>query len=145
MPIVEWNNSYATGIKQFDEDHEHLVTLLNKTFDAFIAHETAEKLGKILLELMAYSEYHFEEEERWMQKFGFPFLTEHAMQHEEFSREMVAFHKDFIDGNELIAPGILTYLKDWLVHHILHSDAKFAQFDRTAMVPGQFDICSEFL
>lgn len=133
MPIVEWNNSYALGIQQFDEHHQHLVALLNNIFDAFIAHETTEKLGKILHELLAYCKYHFEEEEQWMRKFDFPFFKEHVLQHEVFSREIEAFQKEFDGGNELIAPGILAYLRDWLIGHILHSDAKLGQFEYAAV------------
>jgi len=129
MPIVEWKNSYALGIKQFDEHHQHLVTLLNNTFDAFIAHETVEKLGNILHELIAYSKYHFEEEERWMRTSNFPLLQEHVKQHEEFSVKMEIFYKEFMDRNVLIAPGVMSYLKDWLIHHILQADAKLANFN----------------
>jgi len=141
VPLVDWNNSYALGIREFDEHHEHLVTLLNKTFDAFVANNTMDKLGTILHELMAYSKYHFGEEERWMCKYDFPFYQEHLKQHEDFSREMEAFQKEFINGNDFIAPGVLSYLKDWLIHHILDSDAKLGQFECETGKRGQFETC----
>lgn len=141
MPLVQWNNSYSLGIREFDEHHKHLVELLNKTFDAFVAYKTMDKLGTILHELMAYSEYHFSEEVRWMFRYDFPHYHEHVKQHEDFSREMEAFHQEFIKGNDFIAPGVLSYLKDWLIHHILDSDAKLAQFECAAEKPGQFEVC----
>jgi len=53
-------------------------------------------------------------------------------QHEDFSREMEAFQKQFIKGNDFIAPGVLSYLKDWLMRRILDSDAKLGQFECAA-------------
>ncbi len=50
---------------------------------------------------------------------------------------MEAFRQEFVNGNDLIAPGVLSYLKDWLLNHILCSDVKLRQFEGTLGAPGQ--------
>jgi len=80
---------------------------------------------------MDYSDYHFEAEERWMLTHGFPQFDEHVRQHEDFFREMADFHQDLVNGNALVAAGVLTYLKDWLINHILNADTEFYHFEGT--------------
>ncbi len=66
MPIIEWNEQFVLGVPEFDEHHQHLVMLLNKTYDDFINGASKETLSLILDELIDYATYHFAAEEHWM-------------------------------------------------------------------------------
>ena len=131
MPIITWNESYMLGIENIDAHHEHLVKLLNDTFDALVARESGEKLEGIFKELISYTSYHFAAEEDLMAAGGYPKMEEHAHQHIEFADEINAFHRELQDGNALITVGLLTYLKDWLIKHILQTDTEFVSYELT--------------
>ena len=128
MPIVRWNDSYLLGIENIDSHHEHLVELLNNTYDTLVEHEVGKKIEIIFNELIAYSNYHFAAEERLMYMSAYPKMSEHVRQHAVFSEEIDRFQKQFHNGNALITVGVLTYLKDWLIDHILNIDAEFGKY-----------------
>jgi hemerythrin len=128
MPIIDWDDVCLLGVKHFDEHHEHLITLLNQTYDMLIKSEPAENLGKVLDELIDYADYHFEAEERSMHENGYAQMFEHIHEHEAFYEQVLRFRQDFVDGKALVTVGVLTFLKDWLINHITKSDADFAVF-----------------
>jgi hemerythrin len=131
MSIVNWNESYLLGIDDIDSHHEHLVALLNDTYDTIVARESAGKIEKIFDDLIAYSKYHFAAEESMMNTLAYPKLDEHVLLHDAFSREIDRFQSEFHNGNTLITVGVLTYLKDWLINHILTNDVDFGKFKST--------------
>jgi hemerythrin len=63
VPLFTWNDSYLLGVKEFDEHHQHLVDLLNMSFDAFENNTHPTKLEPIIEELIDYATYHFAAEE----------------------------------------------------------------------------------
>jgi hemerythrin-like metal-binding protein len=134
MPIVRWHESYSLGIEPIDSHHEHLVDLLNNTYDSLVEHEVGEKIDIIFDELIAYSKYHFAAEEHLMDTSAYPKMDEHVRQHDAFSKKIDRFQKQFHDGNALITVGVLAYLKDWLIDHILYLDAEFVRFKSTLAI-----------
>ena len=74
MPIVEWNSLCIVGLKKFDEDHQQLIHLLNKTYDLFMHNEPQKNLFIVIDDLVDYSKYHFAEEESLMKKVFYPGL-----------------------------------------------------------------------
>ncbi|NTV48416.1 MAG: hemerythrin family protein [Geobacteraceae bacterium] len=128
MPFVNWDESFETGIKQFDAHHQHLVGLLNKAYDDFICAAPDENLGFIIYELIDYTIYHFTAEEDEMQKHSYPNLVEHKQEHDSFVQRVSGLKDAFDKGNRHLSLEVLTYLKIWLKHHILESDAEIGRF-----------------
>jgi len=125
MPIIEWNNLFLLGLKQFDDDHQQLVRLLNKTYDSFINNEPKSSLSVVIDELVDYAIYHFAEEEHWMKSTGYPELEMHIFQHDIFSKRVVDFQSAYQEGSAPLTLELLTFLKDWLSDHILVTDKEF--------------------
>ncbi|OGU15508.1 MAG: hypothetical protein A2076_12620 [Geobacteraceae bacterium GWC2_53_11] len=132
MPFVEWDTSFNTGITQFDEHHQHLVDLLNKTYDDYILGAPDDAFGAVLTGLIEYAGYHFDAEASWMREHSYPKLTEHLREHDSFVLKATRFQQDFQNGNVSISLDVLTFLKTWLKHHILESDADYGRFIRQA-------------
>jgi hemerythrin len=81
VPILEWQDNFKVGVEQFDCHHEHLIELLNATYDNFVVDYHVSKHGKILDALVDYSTYHFSAEERWMKENNYPKFAEHLNYH----------------------------------------------------------------
>jgi hemerythrin len=128
MPFIEWDISFAIGVQQFDEHHQHLMRLLNKAYDDFICAAPDENLGFILKELIDYAGYHFKAEEDLLLKNSYAKLNEHKGEHELFSQSILKFQNDFHCGKAFISLDVLTFLKKWLHTHILESDAEYGRF-----------------
>jgi hemerythrin len=128
MPIFEWNNLFLLGLKRFDEDHQHLVRLLNTTYDSFIHNGSKCNLNTVIDELSDYALYHFTEEEYWMKETGYPGLDMHISQHDIFSTRVVEFKRRHQKCDAKLTLELLTFLKEWLTDHILGSDKEFGFF-----------------
>jgi hemerythrin len=128
MPVVEWNDSFRIGVKQFDEHHKHLVSLLNKTYDAFVNAAPVEEYNAILNELCDYASYHFMEEELWMSIKSYPKAGPHIEEHNYFIRRLQKIRQDYRQGNSGLSLEIMTFLSTWLAEHILKIDADYGRF-----------------
>jgi hemerythrin len=128
MPVVVWNDSYLLGIERFDQHHKHLVGLLNATYDAFNAGTTIGKIESVLQELIDYSAYHFTSEERSMSECSYPGLARHKEEHERFIRRITEMDFDFRKVSKDVSLDIILFLKEWLINHILKSDAEYGVF-----------------
>lgn len=131
MSFLIWEDSFATGIEQFDEHHRKLLQLLNKTYDDFMSAAPDEELIPVLDELQQYATYHFSAEEAWMTAHHFPGLAEHRQEHLDFAKSIFLFRTDFDQGKADLSLEVLTFLKKWLRQHILESDADYARFNMT--------------
>jgi len=132
MPIAEWKQEYELGIQPFDDHHQHLFALLNKTYDIFVNDAPKEELALILDELIDYAVYHFAAEEYWMRRNRYPALDQHACQHDHFSRRAVELQTSYAKGETGLTLEVLQFLNSWLSEHILKSDAAFKQFSPPA-------------
>ncbi len=128
MPTIEWNTQYNVGLKEFDDDHQKLVHLLNKTYDLFMHNESNNNLIMVIDDLVNYSRYHFAEEERLMKKTFYPGLEMQSYQHAIFSKKVVEFQENYHDGVADLSLEIFTFLKAWLINHIVDSDKEFGYF-----------------
>lgn len=84
MLMIVWNDTFDIGVQQFDEQHKHLVGLLNQAYMNFIAGEPTERVERILYELVGYFTYHFKAEESWMHEHSYPVLGELRAEHDRF-------------------------------------------------------------
>ena len=128
MPIIEWDTRLEIGISSFDEHHKHLVSILNSTYDALICEAPADIVGDFLAELFDYAGYHFVAEESWMKAVGFPRVQEHVEEHNRFTQRLVELAREYRVRESSISLEVLTFLKEWLIGHILISDADYGRF-----------------
>ena len=113
MAFINWQSTYELGIKEFDEHHKHLTSLLNKLYDDFTHGANREALGKVLDELVDYTSYHFVAEEYWMLKYNYPGFSWHLKEHNELKDKVDQFKVDYSMGNEEISLDLLMFLMNW--------------------------------
>lgn len=129
MPFIEWEAKYQLGVEQFDLHHKHLVDLLNDAYDMFVSGKVeGGELLRILRELTEYSNYHFNLEENWMGQIGYPKYREHALEHKRFIYKLHEFNKQFKEENSDLTLEIVSFLRRWLLDHILNVDAEYGAF-----------------
>jgi len=126
MPLMEWNNTLLLEVEPFDEHHEHLFCLLNRTYDLIVANASPDSFNELFKELRDYTMYHFSAEELWMHEQDYPLKEMHISQHKSFLEEVVRFEEEFAAKGEPVSLGVLTFIKEWLVHHIYKVDAEYA-------------------
>jgi len=128
MEKIIWNESFSVGVRRIDEQHKELIKMLNKLIEKKDTKVDSETISDILGKMTKYANYHFETEEQYMIEYDYPDYSSHKEQHNEFRKKTVAFCVDTMAYKKTIPTEILSYLKNWLVNHILKSDMKYRAF-----------------
>lgn len=128
IEIFPWNDNLETGIPIIDEQHKNLVDLLNKLIKTLVKQDTVE-LNSIFDELIAYTEYHFDTEEKIWNEYlsDDPWLTSHHEAHVSFLPTVLRI-KNEQENKPLkeVAEEIIKHLIRWLALHIINSDKRMA-------------------
>lgn len=140
MESFHWDKHFVTGLAKVDEQHHHLVDVINQFGDLLIQPEGAafNEIEKIFGELAAYAQYHFAEEEMLMHETGIDprHLEHHRSEHISFLQEVTQMHAGISPENPDKAKSLLKFLTYWLAYHILGSDQCMAK-QIIAMNSGQ--------
>ena len=128
MSLITWNNSLQLGNKTIDTQHQKLVDLINELHDSMKAGKGKDQLGKTLTELVNYTVYHFQTEEKLFEQYGYPEKEGHKKIHTDLLQTAGKIKEDFDSGKIVLAMEVLDFLKKWLNDHILGSDKKSVNF-----------------
>lgn len=119
MSELIWSESLELGVERMDSTHREFVELFNalassptdrrlEAFDRFIVH-TIE---------------HFDQENRWMEKVGFPGC--HKAEHDRVLAVMHEVRKRAEEGDAFLAQRLIDELAGWFEHHANSMDAALA-------------------
>jgi two-component system, NtrC family, sensor kinase len=125
-----WDQRFATGLDKVDQQHRHLVEVVNRVGDLLLdgAEADAGSLRAIFRQLADYTRYHFSEEERLMKEAGLDarYVGTHVGHHAEFVEQVVAMWKSRAAmGNP--SGALHGFLSAWLTSHILGEDQSMAR------------------
>ena len=129
MAYVDWTPKLSVGIDDIDAQHRHFIGLINKAKEAVDAGAPRAAVGEIVADLVGYARIHFETEEKYFGRFGYPHADEHKKEHIKLLAKVVAF-SDRFDSGEDIARELLSFLKEWLAGHLQTHDMEYARYFR---------------
>jgi len=130
MKSFHWDKHFVTGLLDVDQQHHHLVDLINKFGNLLAANELAfDDVEVIFKELADYAHYHFQDEEVLMSRIGIDkrHLDSHIEEHQDFLQEVTSMHADISPDNPNAAKYLLDFLTHWLAYHILGADQNMAR------------------
>jgi len=129
---VQWKDSYSVGVGDLDNDHKRLIELINRFQTAYNYH-TGEKFEiESFNELVNYTKYHFEREEKMMAEAGYPDLAAHKEMHRSMISKVEVFQKEYGERGHEALEGVASFLSDWLIQHINGTDKRYAPYMRRA-------------
>ena len=126
---VTWDNAFSVGFEPIDNQHKELVKMINGLFES--SKEGAAAADKTFLQTIKkaadYARDHFSQEDKYMVQAGFPNLSEHRKQHDDFLETVIKAMQEFETGKT--APiELAQFLKKWLLNHIAVSDKQYAPY-----------------
>jgi hemerythrin len=124
---MQWKAKYEIGIELIDQQHRQLVETLTRLETATVAAQYRE-MGYALKFLVDYTNFHFSEEETFMQKIGYPAYDSHKALHKELIQKLMAILLKLKKGGTLEHQELIDFLMDWLANHILEADKKIGLF-----------------
>lgn len=121
-----FKDEFKTGIESIDNEHKKLFEIANKAYETMTNEFIPDKYDyiiDILNELKEYAATHFKNEEEYMVSVGYKKLFTHRVLHNDFIEKLEEYDLGSIDENQKeVIFGLLEFLNDWLVDHILDSD-----------------------
>ena len=128
MTVIKWRDAYNTGIVQFDQEHHKLVALIDRMFFAIRDGSSKEITEQICADILAYTNYHFTNEEQAMRSAEYPDIDHHIGEHERLKTEAIkhqtTINRKFPEGRA----EFYRLLREWLIQHIQNSDKKYGPY-----------------
>ena len=122
---LEWDDSFATGVKSLDDQHKKLFDMVNDLHDAMQQKRSREAIGSILNRLIEYTASHFSAEEEFFRRSGYPEEAQHKTHHVKLVEQVIDLQKKFQSGEALLTQSVIEFLQDWLINHIKGVDKKY--------------------
>ena len=132
MPI-QWREQLSVGNTAIDDEHKHLLCLLNGIEVLLKRHVSRDPLIAFLDELLDYTQQHFSREEDIMIVAKYPGYTDHKLQHEQLIEELSDIRADIVASdseatlNQRVV-NLMETLKRWLIDHIMKEDKAYSAY-----------------
>ncbi len=126
--LIRWNSTYELGHKEIDTQHQKLVDIINDFYNAFATAQAHNKIGDIIGELVNYTIFHFTAEEEIFKNSTYPQTDEHVKMHKSFVDKLKVYHQEVKDGNMTTTYDLMTFLRDWLIQHIMGTDKTYLAY-----------------
>jgi hemerythrin-like metal-binding protein len=126
----QWGKSFVTGLEIVDDQHHHLVDLINKFGSALTENKlNLVDIAVMFKELAQYSDIHFKTEEHLMAEVGVDqrHIDHHKKSHSAFLEDAGVIFADISRDNSEVPRRLLDYLTHWLAYHILGEDQNMAR------------------
>lgn len=126
---MEWSPEYSCRIKAIDQDHQMLFETVGRLSRYHRDGATEQQLQSAIRSLVRYVDEHFEREERFLRRVGYPHFLEHKKQHEHFRLLIRRLQEIFDVEPETVDVGkVRDFLEEWLKTHILREDMKYVPY-----------------
>lgn len=135
MGIIKWQDIYEVHIEEIDSQHRKLVDLVNTMAEAMRTGKGKTVVGKVLKELVEYTAYHFETEEKYFLQHAYPEYEAHKQMHRDLTKRAMDMKKTFDQGKPLVTTQVMLFLTEWLNKHIVEEDRKFGNYVDAAACP----------
>ncbi|MGO8678160.1 MAG: bacteriohemerythrin [Limisphaerales bacterium] len=119
---LQWKDEFLVSVPQVDLQHRKLIEMIGDLEAAMRVGKGKEILGKTLAGVVEYTQYHFSTEERLMADNPYPEGARHKDEHRKLIKTVGDFRTQFDQGAVALTVPVMTFLQDWLVNHILHTD-----------------------
>jgi len=126
---MTWSNDlYLVNVKEIDDEHQRLFQMIAELQSGMRLNYGEEMLADIYIRLLDYTKSHFATEEKLMQAHGFPETKRHLRDHAALAAKVARMEQRRMANNEKLSVKTLTFLYDWLSHHILVTDKNLGRF-----------------
>jgi hemerythrin len=124
--LIVWQPSYNLGIPIVDEQHRGIVSTINSLCYAIQIRHGNEMLRPAIGMVTEYTRIHFEIEEGFLKKCGYPDFEKHRMLHKELTDALSHTSQNSIWNKD--PQEFLGFLKDWWINHICKEDRAFNDY-----------------
>ncbi len=119
-----WKDEYSVGVELIDAQHKMFIGIINELYTAIIDKKEDSILDDIFKQLVSYTQFHFQTEERYFDEFNYEDAEAHKAAHQKLCDQIVELQKQ--ESDIMKDPfKLLDFLEDWLIDHIMGMDMKY--------------------
>lgn len=126
--LFPWKSEYAVQHSGIDGQHQRLVGLVNDLYSAMSEGHGRTAVNHVMTGLTDYTKTHFSYEEQEMSRVAYPDIIQHKEHHRKLLQQVEVFAKSWSNGHTGSVVDLASFLKDWLVNHIGHTDRPLAKY-----------------
>ncbi len=128
MPIIKWEENYSVNIREIDEQHKKLFSIIDEFYEASITERAPEKIEETFKRLIDYADYHLNTEEKYFKQFDYPDKEAHTAQHDDYRKKINEWHKNYKSDVHASSINLMDFLQNWWTNHVIHTDKKYSDF-----------------
>lgn len=127
MDKWQWKEEYSVNHPIMDAHHQQIFAIINKMHDILLYQKDQDKFESYLIELKDYANYHFSEEEQLLTSLNYDGLIKQKTQHQFYQNKIDELILLYRSDKKLIELKTMSFLKEWIIKHILEYDLQYAQ------------------
>lgn len=132
MARIEWRDQMTIDGAVIDQDHRHLIDIVNRFTEMAERFESLGQALEILYALKFYTQTHFQREEDLQRLANYPFADAHAQEHADLiaGLERLIAEAQSDGGSHIheVSTETAHLLHSWLVEHIVGSDLRMRPY-----------------
>jgi len=129
MPVIlEWSNQLATELPLIDEQHQVMITMINRLHSCITEPIHRPQFSVQLEQLSNYAMEHFATEERLMSQYNYPHLARHQAQHALLTQQAYALNQRFLGGDLPLDSTVSESIREWFMNHLQGEDRELGLF-----------------
>jgi len=124
----KWNSDWNTGVENIDAEHNKLFCMFEIFGDACSEGLGASVVASILDDVLEYTIFHFDGEEKQLAQRNYPLLAQHQEIHQDLKDRVAAYRKSVVESDhdrdalEYLGMSVGGFLQDRLIQHIMEKD-----------------------
>jgi hemerythrin-like metal-binding protein len=126
MALFNWYKKYSVDNEELDEHHKKIFYVFNRLYDDCLGHEKPHCIDPLIEEMISYTNYHFSAEEQHMKNLGYNDIDKHIDAHRGFTQRILQLQQTADKDECETTKELIALLGDWLLHHIIEEDKKYA-------------------
>ena len=124
MSFLEWKKEFSVGIQSMDEEHQHMIELINGVYTELREHRDADSIERFLGDVHSAIAGHFALEERLMRESGYVEYEAHKEDHEDLLDQIRDMMDALNDDADAGFRQLEQCLSGWFGRHFSSFDAR---------------------
>jgi len=128
--LQDWSDKYLLEIDEIDAQHKKFFDATHRLYDDIVNARGEHAVEEALTFLRSYATEHFQAEEAFIEKNGYPRVDDHKKLHVDFIEKLDELADEFDiykAPTQGMADQILELTQDWLLYHIIDEDTLYAE------------------
>ena len=128
MDLITWTSDLSIGINSIDEQHKVIINMINSLNVALDDGSSHQVIPEIFDSLAVYIKTHMDYEESLFQQYVYVESKSHIEEHTKLKHQVFELQERMKGGDFMVGIELISFLKDWLNHHILEIDMAYSEF-----------------